>query len=148
MAGAGMAGMAGMAGASGAGGSMVSSARDPGYRVLQWSDLKHLTYMTAGAMCEIYSAELDGVKVAIKVPRKDCEEPAVAEHDLEVSDASCLVIGRGGFVSAWLREASCEIQLCGPGRCWRSELWAVHGMVLLRCFLPQEDVGLVRFMWC
>lgn len=35
-------------------------------------------------MCEIYSAELDGVKVAVKVPRKDCEEPAVAEHDLEV----------------------------------------------------------------
>lgn len=37
-----------------------------------------------GAMCEIYSAELDGVKVAVKIPRKDCEEPAVAEHDLEV----------------------------------------------------------------
>lgn len=40
--------------------------------------------MTMGAMCEIYSAELDGLKVAVKVPRKDCEEPAVAEHDLEV----------------------------------------------------------------
>lgn len=37
-----------------------------------------------GAMCEIYSAELDGVKVAVKIPRRDCEEPAVAEHDLEV----------------------------------------------------------------
>lgn len=37
-----------------------------------------------GAMCEIYSAELDGLKVAVKVPRRDCEEPAVAEHDLEV----------------------------------------------------------------
>eukprot|EP00904_Undaria_pinnatifida_P014006 jgi/Undpi1/9736/HiC_scaffold_27.g12192.m1 len=37
-----------------------------------------------GAMCEIYSADLDGVKVAVKVPRSDCEEPAVAEHDLEV----------------------------------------------------------------
>lgn len=35
-------------------------------------------------MCEIYSAEVDGIKVAVKVPRKDCEEPAVAEHDLEV----------------------------------------------------------------
>lgn len=40
--------------------------------------------MTMGAMCEIYSAELDGVKVAVKIPRMDCEEPAVAEHDLEV----------------------------------------------------------------
>lgn len=58
--------------------------RDPGYRVLQWSELSHLTYITMGAMCEIYSAELDGVKVAVKIPRKDCEEPAVAEHDLEV----------------------------------------------------------------
>lgn len=37
-----------------------------------------------GAMCEIYSAELEGVKVAVKIPRRDCEEPAVAEHDLEV----------------------------------------------------------------
>lgn len=58
--------------------------RDPGYRVLQWSELSHLTYITMGAMCEIYSAELDGVKVAVKIPRRDCEEPAVAEHDLEV----------------------------------------------------------------
>ena len=58
--------------------------RDPGYRVLRWSDLTQLTYMTMGAMCEIYSADLDGVKVAVKVPRSDCEEPAVAEHDLEV----------------------------------------------------------------
>eukprot|EP00752_Nemacystus_decipiens_P009861 g8798.t1 len=58
--------------------------RDPGYRVLDWSELSHLTYITMGAMCEIYSAELDGVKVAVKIPRKDCEEPAVAEHDLEV----------------------------------------------------------------
>ncbi|CAM9527385.1 unnamed protein product [Ectocarpus sp. 6 AP-2014] len=57
---------------------------NPGYRVLQWSELSKVTYMTMGAMCEIYSAELDGVKVAVKIPRKDCEEPAVAEHDLEV----------------------------------------------------------------
>lgn len=40
--------------------------------------------MTMGAMCEIYSAELEGAKVAVKIPRGDCEEPAVAEHDLEV----------------------------------------------------------------
>lgn len=81
-------------------GGAAARPRDPGYRMLQWSDLSHLTYMTAGAMCEIYSAELDGVKVAVKVPRKDCEEPAVAEHDLEVG-LGCRfarVSGVGGFV--------------------------------------------------
>lgn len=61
------------------------SAMHAGYRVLEWSELSHLTYMTMGAMCEIHSAELDGVKVAVKIPRDDCEEPAVAEHDLEVT---------------------------------------------------------------
>lgn len=62
----------------------VVPPRDPGYRVLQWSELSHVVYLTMGAMCEIYSAEVDGVKVAVKIPRKDSEEPTVAEHDLEV----------------------------------------------------------------
>ena len=48
--------------------------------------------MTMGAMCEIYSAELDGVKVAVKIPRKDCEEPAVAAHDLEVGTLLCTFV--------------------------------------------------------
>lgn len=52
--------------------------------MVQWSELSGLAYMTMGAMCEIYSAELDGVKVVVKIPRKDCEVPSVAEHDLEV----------------------------------------------------------------
>lgn len=54
------------------------------YSQIAWDDLKQLTYMTKGAMCEIYSAEYRGQKVAVKVPRLDCEDPSVAEHDLEV----------------------------------------------------------------
>jgi hypothetical protein len=41
-------------------------------------------------MCMIFTADLKDAKtgvvqrVAVKVPRTDCEDPAVAEHDLEV----------------------------------------------------------------
>jgi Protein tyrosine and serine/threonine kinase len=49
-----------------------------------------MSYVTKGAMCMIFTADLKDAKtgavqrVAVKVPRTDCEDPAVAEHDLEV----------------------------------------------------------------
>ncbi|CAM9193127.1 unnamed protein product [Choristocarpus tenellus] len=71
-------------GGGGGGVSPHKSGTNPGYRVLKWEELSNLTYMTKGAMCEIYSADLGGTKVAVKIPRLDCEDPDVAAHDLEV----------------------------------------------------------------
>ena len=51
---------------------------------IAWEELKSLLYMTKGAMCQIFTAEYKGHKVVVKVPRIDCEDPSVAEHDLEV----------------------------------------------------------------
>jgi hypothetical protein len=51
---------------------------------ISWDELNNLTYVTQGAMCEIHTAEYRGQKVVVKIPRKDCEDPQVAEHDLEV----------------------------------------------------------------
>lgn len=77
-------------------------------------------------MCEIYSAELEGVKVAVKVPRKDCEEPAVAEHDLEVGFVGCFCLfclggSRDGGGGAWGRACALgdELLLRRPGSAGR-----------------------------
>ncbi|CAM9242400.1 unnamed protein product [Chrysoparadoxa australica] len=64
-------------------GSKACTRPEPYNRIL-WEELYNMQYLTKGAMCEIHSAEYRGQKVAIKVPRLDCEEPKVAEHDLEV----------------------------------------------------------------
>jgi hypothetical protein len=51
---------------------------------IEWNELSNLSYMTEGAMCRIYSADYKGQRVAVKAPRTDCEDPEIAEHDLEV----------------------------------------------------------------
>lgn len=51
---------------------------------VQWKELSQLRYVGKGAMCRIYSANLDGRKVAVKIARDDIQNGNVAEHDLEV----------------------------------------------------------------
>ncbi|KAG5188764.1 kinase-like domain-containing protein [Tribonema minus] len=66
------------------GGKTLYNSNTQGYTKIVWEDLKNLFYMTEGAMCRIYSAEYRGAKVVVKLPRDDCEDPEIAEHDLEV----------------------------------------------------------------
>eukprot|EP00611_Tribonema_gayanum_P022891 TRINITY_DN4694_c0_g1_i1.p1 TRINITY_DN4694_c0_g1~~TRINITY_DN4694_c0_g1_i1.p1 ORF type:complete len:544 (-),score=114.49 TRINITY_DN4694_c0_g1_i1:612-2243(-) len=64
--------------------TLFSSDASPQYREVQWNELQNLRYVGRGAMCRIYSANLGGRKVAVKIARDDCKDPSAAEHDLEV----------------------------------------------------------------
>eukprot|EP00611_Tribonema_gayanum_P002028 TRINITY_DN114_c3_g1_i1.p1 TRINITY_DN114_c3_g1~~TRINITY_DN114_c3_g1_i1.p1 ORF type:complete len:420 (-),score=91.85 TRINITY_DN114_c3_g1_i1:435-1694(-) len=54
------------------------------YRKVEWDDLKCLRYVTRGGMCRIYSAQWQGMKVAVKAPRDESRDCAGAERDLEL----------------------------------------------------------------
>ncbi len=66
--------------------SMAATIKEapPPYNIIEWDELKNMTYMTQGAMCDIFTADYRGMKVVVKVPRTDCEELDVAVRDLEV----------------------------------------------------------------
>eukprot|EP00612_Vaucheria_litorea_P001157 CAMPEP_0171456780 /NCGR_PEP_ID=MMETSP0945-20130129/3122_1 /TAXON_ID=109269 /ORGANISM="Vaucheria litorea, Strain CCMP2940" /LENGTH=518 /DNA_ID=CAMNT_0011982257 /DNA_START=359 /DNA_END=1915 /DNA_ORIENTATION=+ len=66
------------------GGKRLFNQKSKTYTEIKWEELTGLQQMNQGAMCKIYSAEYNGMKVAVKVPRTDCEDPEVAVHDLEV----------------------------------------------------------------
>ncbi|KAG5184473.1 kinase-like domain-containing protein [Tribonema minus] len=63
--------------------TIESCRRERAASEVQWNELQNLRYVGRGAMCRIYSANLGGRKVAVKIARDDCKDPSAAEHDLE-----------------------------------------------------------------